>query len=127
MKKNNKFLKAMQTILVVAALTFTCDMNATSGSWYSSWGSWFTSSTHGTVSHSADGKTKKITRYKKVKIKKRNGSYFHAWFKKIFIVKKHGGGGSTPSVPLDGGLGVLVLGAAAFGVRKLRGNNNDKA
>ena len=28
----------------------------------------------------------------------------------------------TPSVPLDGGLGFLVLGAAAFGVKKLRGN-----
>ena len=27
-------------------------------------------------------------------------------------------------VPLDGGLGVLVLGAAAFGVRKLRNRKN---
>ncbi|WP_194767012.1 PID-CTERM protein-sorting domain-containing protein [Tamlana sp. I1] len=36
---------------------------------------------------------------------------------------------STPpadSVPLDGGLSILVLGAAAFGIRKLRGNKNVK-
>ena len=33
----------------------------------------------------------------------------------------------TDSVPLDGGLGILLLGAAAFGVKKLRENNNDKA
>jgi hypothetical protein len=36
------------------------------------------------------------------------------------------GGESHDSIPLDGGLGILVLGAAAFGVRKLRGNKNDK-
>ncbi|MCB4798124.1 PID-CTERM protein-sorting domain-containing protein [Neotamlana laminarinivorans] len=30
--------------------------------------------------------------------------------------------GSHDSVPLDGGLGILVLGAAAFGVKKLRDN-----
>ena len=28
----------------------------------------------------------------------------------------------TTSIPLDGGLGILLLGAAAFGIRKLRGN-----
>ncbi|MGC6430091.1 MAG: PID-CTERM protein-sorting domain-containing protein [Jejuia sp.] len=27
---------------------------------------------------------------------------------------------NCPKVPIDGGLGILVLGAAAFGVRKLR-------
>ncbi len=37
----------------------------------------------------------------------------------------HNGGGD--SVPLDGGLGILVLGAAAFGAKKLRDNKNDKA
>ena len=35
--------------------------------------------------------------------------------------RDHGG---TTSVPLDGGLGILVLGAAAFGVKKLRDNKN---
>lgn len=35
--------------------------------------------------------------------------------------RKHSGncGGGHQSVPLDGGLGILVLGAAAFGIKKL--------
>ena len=32
---------------------------------------------------------------------------------------------NTDSVPLDGGLGLLLLGAAAFGVKKLRKDKND--
>ena len=43
----------------------------------------------------------------------------------------HTGGGSTPtppdSVPLDGGLGFLMLGAAALGVKKLRGKKDAKS
>ncbi|NMH86616.1 PID-CTERM protein-sorting domain-containing protein [Flavivirga algicola] len=35
-------------------------------------------------------------------------------------------GGHTDSVPLDGGLGILLLGGAAFGIRKLLGNKNGK-
>ena len=38
----------------------------------------------------------------------------------------HHGGGGTPGVPLDGGLGILVLGATVLGIRKLRGNKHDK-
>ena len=34
--------------------------------------------------------------------------------------------GGSDSIPLDGGLSILVLGAAAFGIRKLRGNKEDK-
>mgnify|MGYP000250586093 CR=1 FL=1 len=37
-----------------------------------------------------------------------------------------GGDKHTDSIPLDGGLGILVLGAAAFGIKKLRGNKEDK-
>ena len=37
----------------------------------------------------------------------------------------HSGGGD--SIPLDGGLGILVLGAAAFGIKKLRSKKNDIA
>ncbi|WP_152596272.1 PID-CTERM protein-sorting domain-containing protein [Algibacter lectus] len=41
------------------------------------------------------------------------------------------GGGTTPtdpdSVPLDGGLGFLMLGAAALGVKKLRGKKDAKS
>ena len=40
---------------------------------------------------------------------------------------KCNGGGSTPSVPLDGGLGFLMLGAAAFGVKKLRRKKDAKS
>ena len=32
--------------------------------------------------------------------------------------------GNNDSVPLDGGLSILLLGAAAFGVKKLRDNKN---
>uniref|UniRef100_UPI004047A982 PID-CTERM protein-sorting domain-containing protein n=1 Tax=Mariniflexile sp. TaxID=1979402 RepID=UPI004047A982 len=41
----------------------------------------------------------------------------------------HGGGGNQgggDSVPLDGGLGILLIGAAALGVKKLRDKKNDK-
>ena len=38
--------------------------------------------------------------------------------------KKKGGG---DKIPLDGGLGILVLGAAAFGIKKLRSKKNDIA
>ncbi|GAA3653563.1 hypothetical protein GCM10022397_42660 [Flavivirga jejuensis] len=30
------------------------------------------------------------------------------------------------SIPLDGGLSILLIGGAAFGIRKLFGNKNDK-
>lgn len=36
-----------------------------------------------------------------------------------------GGKNKPTSVPIDGGLGFLLVGAAAFGVKKLR-NNNEK-
>lgn len=46
----------------------------------------------------------------------------------VFGIKKRNSGGNTingsfPSVPIDGGLGLLLLGAAAFGINKLRRNN----
>ena len=34
----------------------------------------------------------------------------------------NGAGGGSTSIPLDGGLGILLLGAAAFGIKKLRDN-----
>lgn len=37
-----------------------------------------------------------------------------------------GGAPPTPDIPLDGGLSLLALGAAAFGIRKLRKEKNDK-
>ncbi len=38
---------------------------------------------------------------------------------------KKGNNTKGDAVPLDGGLGILVLGAAAFGVKKLRDKKND--
>lgn len=35
-------------------------------------------------------------------------------------------GGGGDSIPLDGGLSILLLGAAAFGVKKLHDKKNDK-
>ena len=32
-----------------------------------------------------------------------------------------------PKVPIDGGLGILMLGAAAFGAKKLRGANESNS
>jgi hypothetical protein len=34
-------------------------------------------------------------------------------------------GGGTTSIPLDGGLSILALGAAAFGIRKLRNSKKE--
>jgi len=41
--------------------------------------------------------------------------------------KKGDNGRPVDSVPLDGGLGILLLGAAAFGVKKLRDGKNEEA
>lgn len=58
--------------------------------------------------------------------------WFFDWGKPHNPPKWHGHKGDKPgrpadSVPLDGGLGILLLGAAAFGVKKLRDNNNEEA
>lgn len=95
---SNYFLKTMRIALVVFALTFSTNMNAA------------TSLTFG-------------------------GGWLD-WIKELF--HKHyrgcghysGGGGQQgggDSVPLDGGLGILLVGAAAFGVKKLRDNKNEEA
>ena len=110
MKTKNKFSKTVQTLMVVAALTFSCNMNA--WSWPSSW-SWIsTSTTSSSARASASSSGRTFT-----SISTSGNAYAYAYAST----------GGTKSVPLDGGLSILVLGAAAFGVRKLRGNNNDKA
>lgn len=52
--------------------------------------------------------------------------WYYKWKKKWYKKKKKQWHKKpkqpTDSVPLDGGLGVLLLGATAFGVRKLRKN-----
>ncbi|MEP1489392.1 MAG: hypothetical protein ABJK28_13295 [Algibacter sp.] len=104
--KNNKFSKTMQAIMIVAALSFSSNIHATSwGSW-GSWTSWFGGgNNYGGGNNHRGGNNHGNRHYRGC------------------------GHTETPtkSVPLDGGLSILVLGAAAFGVRKLRGNKNDKA
>ena len=115
MKTKNKFSKTVQTLMVVAALTFSCNMNAWSFRSYWPWNSTSTTSTtissaRASASASSSGGTSTSTSTSG------NAS-----------ASASASTGGTKSVPLDGGLSILVLGAAAFGVRKLRGNNNDKA
>ena len=99
LSKRNHFLKTMRIALVVFALTFSTNMNAaTSLTW--GWG------------------------------------WDFSWIKNLFHKHYHGCGHSTggggqqgggDSVPLDGGLGILLVGAAAFGVKKLREGKNEEA
>ncbi|WP_372756520.1 PID-CTERM protein-sorting domain-containing protein [Mariniflexile sp.] len=37
----------------------------------------------------------------------------------------HNDGGTSDSIPLDGGLSILLVGAAAFGIKKLRDSKNE--
>lgn len=83
--------------MVVIALTFSTNMNATTPA-----------VTHG-------------------------GSIIVNFFKSLFGSGGHKGKdkpskpGGGDAVPLDGGLGILLVGAAAFGVKKLRENKNEQA
>ena len=56
-----------------------------------------------------------------------SGSTWFSWFSsnynKNYKYKKPKG---CDSVPLDGGLGLLLAGAAIFGVKKLRENKNEQ-
>lgn len=59
------------------------------------------------------------------------GGRFFNWLGHFFNPPRGGHHGTKPpkgdAVPLDGGLGILLVGAAAFGVKKLRGNKNEQA
>ncbi|WP_131453966.1 PID-CTERM protein-sorting domain-containing protein [Neotamlana sedimentorum] len=50
-----------------------------------------------------------------------SGNWIEIWNQ----YKSQNNNGHT-SVPIDGGMGILVLGAAAFGAYKLRGKKNAK-
>ncbi|WP_111307982.1 PID-CTERM protein-sorting domain-containing protein [Confluentibacter sediminis] len=61
------------------------------------------------------------------------GGGFFEWLGSFFnggnLGGGHKGGGHKggDSIPLDGGLGILLVGATAFGVKKLRQKNNEEA
>lgn len=94
---SNKFLKTMRIALIVFTLTFSSNIYAATPVAF--------------------------------------GSGFWNWLKSLFGGNNHhhnrgnhgGGQHGGDAVPLDGGLGILVLGAAAFGVKKLRESKNEEA
>lgn len=121
MKINGKKgLSLLSTLLVVLAFTFSINTNAATNSTNAM-------STPLNLTASVAGSSTTLT------------FGFWKWWKKLKHPKhpkqpkqpkrpkhpKSPKGGDQ--IPLDGGLGILVLGAAAFGVRKLRSNKNDKS
>jgi hypothetical protein len=117
------FLKALQAIVVVVVLAFSGNANATTtaptaltsnvyaltGGW--SWKSFFVRRTAISKSTSSNGKAKAFA-------KVRGGKTFTFTFVKTKQKPKK-------SIPLDGGLSILAIGAAAFGIKKLRGNKGE--
>lgn len=98
-EKKNSLIQAIKAIIIIFALTFSTNMHASTSLTFGSWWSrfWARITTH--------------THY--------NGCGHSVT----------GGGGSQgggDTIPLDGGLGILLLGAAAFGVKKLRESKNEK-
>lgn len=108
----NTFSKTIKAAIIVIALTFSTNTHAatslTFGNWWSnlfnSWG-WGDNTNHRC---SICGRTNCDGHHEN-----HDGD------------DDHSGGGNT-SVPLDGGLSILLIGAATFGVKKLRGNKNDE-
>ncbi|ULC58309.1 hypothetical protein MBM09_10290 [Flaviramulus sp. BrNp1-15] len=147
MKNNNKkYSKVFALILMVLAFTFTSNSHATSGNWFSNWwGSWGNNNHHTHYrgcghsgygggnyhthyrgcGHSGYGGGRHHTHYRGCGHSSYGGGNQHTHYRGC----GHDGGGNQgggDSIPLDGGLSILLIGAAAFGVKKLRGNKNDK-
>ncbi|WP_166967859.1 PID-CTERM protein-sorting domain-containing protein [Yeosuana marina] len=99
MKINKTFLKTIRAILILLALTFSTNTNATT----------FGGNKPKREKHN-DWKPKKPKKVEREHKRERQRE----------------GECETPSVPLDGGLSILLIGAAAFGVKKLRGSKNDE-
>ncbi|GEM_PF-5813770 len=94
-QSTSKIMNVVKILLVVFAFTLSSNVSAATNAPNAS-------STTLTASTSFF----KFFKKKKKKVRRTRRSY-----------RKHN---NCPQVPIDGGLGVLVLGAAAFGVRKLR-------
>ncbi len=138
MKNKHFFCKTISLIVVVLALTFSNNVNATptnsillssdtvtlstssialtgSGWWTSGWWS--------------KSKCKRCHRKHRGSCKNNNDSdnKCRKCHRKHRYGSKCGKKPPTDSIPLDGGLSILALGAAAFGIRKLRGKKNNKS
>lgn len=110
--KKNTFLKHVAAVLFVLALVLPTNMNAaTNGRSSSGWAEFWSIIFGGNGGRHHQGGDKSGGHHQGGD---KNGGHHQ------------GGDKPTDSIPLDGGLSFLVLGAAAFGVRKLRGNKNDK-
>lgn len=102
--KNNNLSKTVQSTLLIVALIFSSHMNAWSWPWNSSNQSTRSSSASGTVTISSSEGSRITT--------STTGNGYVVVNTNI----------KTKSIPLDGGLSILLIGATAFGARKLRGN-----
>ena len=106
----NTFSHGIKAFIIVIALTFSTNMNASTslasgGSWYS-----FIVSFFGGNRDRGD--------------RDRDEGRNHRHFRGCGHNGSSQGGGD--SIPIDGGLSFLLVGAAAFGVKKLRENKNEK-
>lgn len=110
-----KILKLSKVLLIVLAFAFSSNMNANTNV------STTATSTTLNLSASATALTWNWGWWKKKKKKKKRRRH------RCGKCQRTTCGGHGDKVPLSGGLGILVLGAAAFGVKKLRSKRNDIA
>ncbi len=99
MKSNEKkFSKTISALLIICALSFSTNTNAAPSLTFGSWFSNF--------------------------FNYNNNNNYHR--KKDKDREECGQPGGSTSVPLDGGLSILLIGATALGVKKLRGNKDEE-
>ena len=136
MKINKLFCKTFSTIVIVFALALSTNANAASANTLAVSTEAFTLSPK-TIALTSGGWFSSFFRSKCRKCGRRHsgrcrGNTHNHGNRCRKCQRRHSGRrcGTKPptdSIPLDGGLSILMLGAAAFGVRKLRGNKkNDK-
>ncbi|WP_136482439.1 PID-CTERM protein-sorting domain-containing protein [Cognatitamlana onchidii] len=129
----NKIFRILKPLLIILVFTFYTNANASTSS--------------SSMIHIEQGSMKNIsTTTIGISLNMYSLTWGHSKWKKFLewlknaICSKCGtkcggscgpnGGGTPPgggtSIPLDGGLSILALGAAAFGIRKLRNTKNGK-
>lgn len=109
--ENKSLIQGIKAIIIVFALSFSTNTYAstllTGGSWWSNWWGGRNTHTHSrSCGHYGSGSGDSHSHYR---------GCGHSGTS---------GGGDT--IPIDGGLGILLVGAALFGVKKLRDNRNEK-
>ena len=112
MKSKNNISKLLGALIIIFALTFSTNANAIASGQNiaNSISLVITSANIATVTGDFQKKKKKKKKKcRKCGRRKHRGS-----------CKGGGNNGGGDSIPLDGGLSILLLGAAAFGVKKLR-------